>query len=74
MDKITEGDKTLLYYVNDSDGDTLFFDNDLNITKRVTPKKNRAILFDSNMLHAGANPIKNETRIVINIIFKMEKI
>ena len=74
LDKITEGDKSLLYYVNDSDGDTLFFDNDLNVIKRVSPKKNTAILFDSNILHAGSNPIKSKKRIVINTIFKMEKI
>ena len=74
LDRVAEGDKSLLYYVNDSDGDTLFFDSDLNIIKRVSPKKNRAILFDSNILHAGTNPIKNEKRIVINTIFKMEKI
>ena len=74
IDKDTEDIKSLLYYVNDSDGDTLFFDNDLNIIKRVSPKKNTAILFDSNILHAGSNPIKNKKRIVVNTIFKMEKI
>ena len=73
IDKDTEDIKSLLYYVNDSDGDTLFFDNDLNIIKRVSPKKNTAILFDSNILHAGSNPIKSKKRIVINTIFKMEK-
>ena len=74
VDNETEDYKSLLYYVNDSDGDTLFFDNDLNIIKRVSPKKNTAILFDSNILHAGSNPIKSSKRIVINTIFKMEKI
>ena len=74
IDNETEDYKSLLYYVNDSDGDTLFFDNDLNIIKRVSPKKNTAILFDSNILHAGSNPIKSKKRIVVNTIFKMEKI
>jgi len=65
-----EGCKSLLYYVNDSDGDTIFFDNELNITTRVSPKKNRSIIFDSHNLHAGSNPIKNHMRAVINLVFK----
>ena len=65
-----EGCKSLLYYVNDSDGDTIFFDNELNITTRVSPKKNRVIIFDSINLHAGSNPIENHMRAVINLIFK----
>ena len=64
------GYKSLLYYVNDSDGDTIFFDDELNVTMRVSPKKNRAIIFDSNNLHAGSNPIKNHMRAVINLVFK----
>ena len=64
--------KSLLYYVNDSDGDTYFFDEDLNIIDTVSPKKNRAIVFPSNMIHAGSNPIKNSLRMVINFIFSEE--
>ena len=73
LDKPSKGYMSLLYYVNDSDGDTIFFDKNIKVTKRVNPKKNRAILFDSNILHAGSNPIKSKKRIVINTIFKMEK-
>ena len=62
--------KSLLYYVNDSDGDTYFFDRNMNIVDAVSPKKNRAILFSSNILHAGSNPIRSNKRIVINIIFE----
>ena len=61
--------QSLLYYVNDSDGDTYFFDKDLNIVDTVSPKKNRAIVFPSNMIHAGSNPIKNGVRMVINFVF-----
>ena len=60
----------VLYYVNDSDGDTIFFDDESNVTMRVSPKKNRAIIFDSHNLHAGSNPIKNHMRAVINLVFK----
>ena len=74
VDSIYETDSSLIYYVNDSDGDTLFYDDDMNIIKRVSPKKNRAVLFPSTMVHAGCNPIKNDTRLVINYIFNTEKI
>ncbi len=67
--------ETLLYYVNDSDGDTFIFNNEtknenlLSIDHRVSPKKGRAILFDSRILHAGSPPTKTETRIVLNFMF-----
>ena len=62
--------KSLIYYINDSDGDTIFFNKKLKEIKRVTPKKNTAVLFDSNILHCGCNPIKSSMRGVINFIFK----
>lgn len=65
---------SLIYYVNDADGDTVFFDDDMNIVDRVSPKKNRAVMFPSNMIHAGSNPIKSNMRIVINFVFNTEKI
>ena len=73
-----EGTKTLLYYVNDSDGDTFIFNKsapvtdytDFDIEKRVTPKKGKGLLFDANILHSSSCPINNDYRIVLNIIFK----
>jgi hypothetical protein len=57
---------TALYYVNDSDGDTFFFDNDKNIVERITPKKGRMVVFDGNQLHASSSPTSN-VRVAINI-------
>lgn len=57
---------SMIYYVNDSDGDTLFFDNNNTIIERVTPEKGKVIFFKSNIPHAAQNPIKNEKRIIIN--------
>lgn len=62
--------RSLLYYINDSDGDTIFFNKKLKEIKRVKPKKNTAVLFDSNLLHCGCNPIKSNKRAVINFMFK----
>ena len=57
----------MLYYVNESDGDTFFFDDDGKLLKRVTPKKGRLVYFNGDIYHAGSNPIKYRERIVINI-------
>jgi hypothetical protein len=67
-----------LYYVNDSDGDTLItkkkydfshqtFDelDDSEIISRVTPKKGRVVVFDGLYYHSGGIP-KNNSRCVIN--------
>ena len=57
----------ILYYVNDSDGDTFFFGKDINdgISRRITPKKNRAIIFDGLIYHAGSLPTANK-RVILN--------
>ena len=55
-----------LYYVNDSDGDTFFFDKDKQIVDRVTPKKGRVVVFDGLTLHASSMPSK-DYRISMNI-------
>jgi len=57
---------TALYYVNDSDGDTFFFNNDGEICNRVTPKKGRLIIFDGLTHHASSCPIESSHRLVIN--------
>lgn len=75
---------SLLYYINNSDGDTFFFNktydtmpdfksrvDELEIVNRVTPKANMAVLFDSSVLHASSSPIKTERRLVVNAIFEM---
>lgn len=60
---------SMVYYVNDSDGPTRFFDNDGNIIQTVEPKKGRAVLFSSNIPHASSCPITSKHRIVINFVF-----
>ena len=57
-----------LYYVNDSDGDTIFFDDFGKEIKRVSPKKGRIAFFDGSIEHSGSRPTKNH-RIVINFNF-----
>jgi hypothetical protein len=70
--------KVCLYYVNDSDGDTIIFNerstttptSDVmngNLTERlrVNPKKGRMIIFDGDIYHCGSKP-SNDIRCVIN--------
>jgi hypothetical protein len=70
--------KSLVYYVNHSDGDTYFFDQtgptertSLNVIRRVSPQRGRAVLFDSDIFHASSSPVQSDKRIVINIVFKL---
>jgi len=62
----------VLYYVNDSDGDTFFFGKDISngISQKISPKKNRAIIFDGSIYHAGSLPSR-EKRIILNYNLKI---
>ena len=59
--------KVILFYLNDSDGDTYFYDKEHKIIDSVTPKENRAVLFDGSILHSSSKPIEFARRIVLNI-------
>ena len=63
--------KVLLYYINDSDGPTYFFDESYEITDSVHPKQGVGIIFDGNRIHAASNPVFNPFRLVLNINFKI---
>lgn len=77
---------TLVYYVDDSDGDTIIFDKIFNPVEetydpvlsqpldelvRITPKKGSAIFFNGHRYHAGNFPINCSSRIVINYDFEL---
>ena len=63
-----EKHQTILYYLNNSDGDTYFYKkNKKTIEKKITPEKNKAVLFDGLTYHASSKPIKNMYRLVLNI-------
>lgn len=73
---------TFVYYVEDSDGDTILFDevhkigsNASNSSKllkesfRSTPIKGNGVLFNGLQYHAGNSPINYNSRTVINFDF-----
>jgi hypothetical protein len=67
IDNGFEDQITAIYYVNDSDGDTFFFDDSNKIIKRITPKKGTLVMWKGKIFHAKSSPIKTTSRVVINI-------
>ena len=71
--------KVLLYYVNDSDGDTVMYNeiHELNksepkkytVSQRVTPAKGKAVIFDGWRYHSSSKPLNNAGRFIVNINF-----
>jgi hypothetical protein len=72
---------TALYYVNDSDGDTYFFNedydyvnninnlNNLSVLTKIPAKGGRLVIFPNNIAHAGSHPVDSDYRMVINYNF-----
>lgn len=67
----------ILYYVNDSDGDTIIYENifegydkiphkkDLVIKQKISPKMGRVVVFNGKYWHTAEQPTYNE-RCIIN--------
>lgn len=72
----TDKHTVLLYYVNDSDGPTYFFEekydgtikNSCTIMKEIEPEKGKYVIFDGDQFHASSQPSDN-LRSVINFNF-----
>jgi hypothetical protein len=69
-----------LYYFNDSDGDTVFYENtydgesmspgeDLVEMHRSTPKSGKAVLFNGRRYHSPTTPKNNRLRFTLNVDF-----
>ena len=61
----------MIYYVNDSDGDTFLFDNNDQLITRITPERGKILIFNGEILHAGSHPVESDYRIVINYNFSL---
>ena len=73
-----------IFYLNDSDGDTVIYNQVydpqkdqnrysikrwLTVKKRIQPKANRLLVFDGKYIHTGHTPSKHNSRILINSNF-----
>lgn len=63
---------SLIYYVNDSDGDTIIYDKEGKIANNITPQANSLVYFKSNTNHAGMFPLINKKRIIINFVLEID--
>lgn len=78
VDRFTEH-KNILYYVNDNDAETIFYNQKYvedekidyskqTVIRRICPKQNSAIYFDGLQFHSG-NVSKYSKRFTINVNF-----
>lgn len=58
-----------IYYVNESDGATYFFDDYHEVVHTEQPHKGKTIFFDGQQLHASSTPSKG-VRVVLNVNLK----
>jgi hypothetical protein len=78
IDVTESGYYSLIYYVNDSDGDTVLFNEfydhghaGLTEMTRITPRQGSALLIPSHLFHSSSCPIKTRNRLVINMILEL---
>lgn len=80
FDSQNPNDISIIYYVNNSDGDTVLFNESydgivpskLSIMKTVSPKRGRILIFNSNQFHASSPPLEIDFRYVINMVLTLD--
>lgn len=71
---------TMIYYLNDSDGDTLVYDQhvenmnrtyplEFTLKNKVSPLKGRSVFIDGLDYHSSSPPTQHRTRMAINFNF-----
>jgi len=73
---------SVLLYLNNSDGDTVFFNErydekkekpkSISIKQKISPKENRMVISDGNY-HCSTNPINTDYRIVYNAVLLIDE-
>lgn len=76
-DTVGEGE-IFLYYADETDGDTIFFNENFGVNrqytikKKIKPVKGRGVLFDLQNVHSSSPPRKHERRITLNFVFRKD--
>lgn len=65
---------SFIYYVIDSDGDTIIYNSDMSEKERASPIMGNLLWFNSNELHTMELPKKHKKRVVINSILEVKNI
>ena len=64
---------TFVYYVTDSDGDTVILEDDKKTVRLLSsPVKGSCAWFDSKIYHRSTVPLHHKRRVVINFILEVE--
>lgn len=59
---------TGVYYLNESDGDTLIYaDDGVTVIDSISPKADRLLVFPSKVLHSRQLPLNHTVRAVVNL-------
>ncbi len=64
---------SFVYYVMDSDGDTVVYANDKKtIVETSSPRRGNCIWFNSKTWHRSSVPVTHKRRVVINVVLEVE--
>lgn len=74
LNQETENEKryTGIYYLENSDGNTVLYDDDKTAVETITPEADKLILFSSFINHTGALPTVSSYRRVVNLNILLE--
>ena len=73
----------LIYYINNSDGDTIIFKEQYNsnvitsnftIDQKISPKQGRLIFFPGHKFHSANFPTKSSTRLILNNVLEISSV